>query len=69
MKALIVLLLRAYQRVISPLLPPACRFVPSCSEYFRQSVEKKGALRGSLLGIWRLLRCNPLCEGGEDRVA
>ena len=69
MKIVIVFLVRSYQRFISPLLPPACRFVPTCSEYFCQAVGKKGVLRGSLLGIWTLLRCNPLCEGGEDPVA
>lgn len=69
MTFVIVFLVKAYQRFISPFLPPACRFVPTCSEYFCQAVRKRGAVRGTALGIWRLLRCNPLCDGGEDPVA
>ncbi|MBI2821796.1 MAG: membrane protein insertion efficiency factor YidD [Acidobacteria bacterium] len=68
MKRTVLLILEIYRRYLSPLLPPACRFVPTCSEYFCQAVEKKGVLRGSFLGVKRLLRCHPLCRGGEDPV-
>jgi len=59
---------RGYQLCISPLLPVACRFTPTCSEYMIEAIRKKGPLRGLLLGIYRVLRCNPLCEGGYDPV-
>jgi putative membrane protein insertion efficiency factor len=57
---------RCYQYGLSPLLPTVCRFYPSCSEYFIQAVVKHGPVRGSLKGVWRICRCNPLCEGGYD---
>ena len=60
--------IRIYQKTISPLMPPVCRFEPSCSEYFRQALLKKGFFKGSLLGIYRILRCNPFCRGGRDPV-
>jgi len=59
---------RAYKRVVSPLLPPACRFHPTCSEYAAQAVEIHGALKGSALAAGRLLRCHPWSEGGFDPV-
>jgi len=65
---IILLAIRFYQRVISPTLPPSCRFVPSCSEYAYQAVQKYGALRGSWLGLTRLLRCHPFHPGGYDPV-
>jgi len=55
-----------YQRLVSPILPPSCRFYPSCSEYARQVVEKYGVVRGSGLAFWRLLRCGPWTKGGYD---
>ena len=58
----------AYRRFASPLLPPACRFLPSCSEYGAMAIERYGFLRGLLLAASRLLRCNPLCRGGYDPV-
>ncbi|KPL75782.1 hypothetical protein ADN01_17045 [Levilinea saccharolytica] len=62
-------LIRAYQAVISPALPPdTCRFYPSCSHYGYQAIYKHGAVRGSILAIWRLLRCNPFNPGGFDPV-
>jgi uncharacterized protein len=64
----VVLLLRVYQRVISPLFGPRCRYYPSCSEYAVQAVERFGILRGLVLAGWRLLRCNPLSRGGFDPV-
>jgi putative membrane protein insertion efficiency factor len=65
---LILLLLGFYKRWISPLLGPRCRFHPSCSDYARIAVARFGPLRGCALTGWRLLRCQPLCEGGEDPV-
>jgi len=64
----LVLLARLYQLTLSPLIGRQCRFVPSCSEYFIQAVQAKGALRGALMGAWRILRCNPFCRGGYDPV-
>jgi hypothetical protein len=61
-------LIRAYQRVISPWLPAACRFYPSCSAYAATAIERYGAVKGSYLAARRLLRCHPLCEGGIDPV-
>ena len=60
--------LAGYKRWISPLLPPACRFVPSCSEYAAEAVEHHGALRGGAMAVWRLARCHPLAKGGYDPV-
>ena len=67
-KTLLIAFIRLYQRAISPLLPPLCRFEPTCSEYFIQALRKKGLFLGILLGIWRILRCNPFCKGGYDPV-
>jgi putative membrane protein insertion efficiency factor len=61
-------LLRAYKWAISPLLPPACRFVPTCSEYAMEAVERFGALRGGWMALKRLLRCHPLGRSGYDPV-
>ena len=65
---LLILLARVYQCTLSSILGRQCRFMPSCSEYFIQAVRKHGALRGGLLGLWRILRCNPFCKGGYDPV-
>ena len=61
-----MLLIRVYQKILSPLLPPSCRFVPTCSEYSYQAIEKHGAIKGTALSIWRILRCNPFNKGGYD---
>ncbi|HEX8146305.1 MAG TPA: membrane protein insertion efficiency factor YidD [Pyrinomonadaceae bacterium] len=61
-------LLRFYKAYISPLLPPSCRFVPTCSEYAREAIERYGALRGSWMGVRRILRCHPFHPGGYDPV-
>lgn len=68
LKAAILIILRAYKRFISPLLPGACRFEPTCSEYMAQAIEKNGILRGVYLGFKRLMRCHPFCDGGLDPV-
>lgn len=57
-----------YQRWISPLFPPTCRFHPSCSQYTYEAIAKYGLLKGGALGLWRLLRCNPYNKGGFDYV-
>jgi len=59
-------LVRVYQYTISPLIGQRCRFYPSCSNYFIEAIRKYGALRGSLRGVWRILRCNPWNPGGID---
>ncbi|MFA6957664.1 MAG: membrane protein insertion efficiency factor YidD [Thermoanaerobaculia bacterium] len=63
-----VLALRGYKRFISPVLPPMCRFEPTCSVYAMQAIEKYGIMRGTWLGARRLLRCHPLNPGGWDPV-
>ncbi|NLW87530.1 MAG: membrane protein insertion efficiency factor YidD [Planctomycetes bacterium] len=64
----LIFAVRLYQATLAHWLGGRCRFVPSCSEYFIEAVRKKGAARGLLLGVWRVLRCNPLCRGGYDPV-
>jgi len=64
----LVLFVRAYQVAISPLLPPSCRYYPSCSAYAVEALERHGALRGSWLAMRRILRCNPFRPGGFDPV-
>lgn len=65
---LIIALIRVYQRVISPLLPPRCRYHPSCSQYAVIAIERFGPLRGGMLALRRILRCHPLNPGGNDPV-
>jgi putative membrane protein insertion efficiency factor len=67
-KRLVVALIRAYQRWLSPALPPSCRFHPSCSQYALEAVTRYGALRGSWLAVRRLARCHPFHPGGFDPV-
>ncbi len=64
----VVLVIRAYQKVVSPLLGPRCKYYPSCSEYAAQAIGRFGILRGLVLAAWRLLRCNPWSHGGFDPV-
>ena len=68
MKKLVQILLRGYKRWLSPGLLPACRYVPTCSEYAMEAVERFGVVRGLLLAAWRLLRCHPFAHGGLDLV-
>ena len=66
MKYILIFLVRCDQWFISPLLPKTCRFYPTCSEYFIQAVTKYGALKGTWLGIKRILKCHPFNPGGYD---
>lgn len=68
MKFLILSFLQLYKTLVSPFLPPACRFQPTCSVYMAEAVEKYGALKGSWMGFKRILRCQPFCKGGYDPV-
>jgi uncharacterized protein len=63
---LLIVPVRLYQWFIRPVLPPACRFQPSCSEYFILAVRKHGPVKGAAKGIWRVCRCHPFNEGGLD---
>ncbi|MEX2173546.1 MAG: membrane protein insertion efficiency factor YidD [Pirellulaceae bacterium] len=62
----IIALVRLYQLTLSPFIGRQCRFQPTCSHYMIGSVEKYGVIRGTAKGLWRLVRCNPLCKGGYD---
>jgi putative membrane protein insertion efficiency factor len=68
MRRLAVALLRGYKLLVSPFLPPACRYFPTCSQYAVEAVEKHGVLRGARLAALRLLRCHPGHPGGVDPV-
>jgi len=68
MRELLMVALRLYQRWISPLLPSACRFHPTCSMYMLEAVERYGSVRGVWLGLKRLIKCHPLHRGGFDPV-
>ncbi len=61
-------MIQVYRRFLSPMLPPACRYTPSCSLYTLQAIEKYGALRGITMGVLRVLRCHPFARGGFDPV-
>jgi len=65
---LVMAIVRGYKRFVSPLLPPACRFEPTCSEYMLEAVRRHGAARGAWLGVRRLARCHPWHPGGYDPV-
>lgn len=68
MRSVLILLLRGYKAGISPFLPSACRFRPTCSEYMLEAIQKHGAVRGVWMGVRRLGRCHPFHEGGYDPV-
>lgn len=68
MKRPLIWLIRFYQRAISPLSQPCCKYYPTCSNYGLQAIERFGALKGGLLTLWRILRCNPFSKGGYDPV-
>ena len=68
MKKMMIGMVRGYQRYISPLTPPSCRYYPTCSNYMIQAIQKHGAVKGTLMGTARILRCHPFTKGGYDPV-
>ena len=68
MKKLLIFVIRFYRKHISPHFPPTCKYYPTCSSYALEAIEVHGALKGGLLALWRLLRCNPYSKGGYDPV-
>lgn len=68
MKKIMISLIKFYRKNISPMSPPKCRYIPTCSQYALEAIEKHGVLRGGIMSIWRILRCNPFCKGGFDPV-
>lgn len=68
MKTILIVFIKFYRHAISPWLPGACRFTPTCSIYAIEAISRFGAIRGSLLSMYRILRCNPFCRGGYDPV-
>jgi putative membrane protein insertion efficiency factor len=68
-KTVVLGMLRGYKWAISPMFPPACRYVPTCSEYAMEAVDRYGAFRGGWMALARLLRCHPFVRGGYDPVA
>ncbi len=68
MRKFFIFFIRGYQKFISPLFPPSCRFYPTCSEYAIQAIGKYGILKGGIKAAWRILRCNPFNKGGYDPV-
>ena len=66
MKKIFIIILKAYKKYLSPLLPNSCRFYPTCSEYAADAINKYGVLKGSIKSIYRILRCNPFNKGGYD---
>lgn len=67
-KHILLLLIGVYQYCISPFLQPRCRFLPTCSQYSKEAIMKHGVIKGFLLSLKRILRCNPFSEGGVDEV-
>lgn len=68
MKRLMLAIIRFYRKAISPLTPASCKYIPTCSQYGLEAIERFGALKGGLLTLWRVLRCNPWSRGGYDPV-
>ncbi len=68
LRAVLLFLVEAYQRMISPVLPSACKFYPTCSEYAKQAIARYGAARGTWMAARRLVRCRPFAAGGYDPV-
>lgn len=68
MKRLFIFLIKCYQRFISPMFPPSCRYYPTCSQYAVEALQKYGFFKGFALAVWRILRCNPWSKGGYDPV-
>ncbi|MBQ8623267.1 MAG: membrane protein insertion efficiency factor YidD [Oscillospiraceae bacterium] len=68
MKKILELAVKFYRKIISPLKPPCCKYYPTCSTYALEALKKHGAIKGSILAVWRVLRCNPWSMGGVDYV-
>lgn len=68
MKKIFIYLVKFYKQCFNPLLPNMCKYTPSCSAYMVQAIKKKGALKGILLGVYRIMRCNPFSKGGFDPI-
>ncbi len=68
MKKVLLAIIRFYRAAISPYTKPSCKYIPTCSEYGLEAIERFGVLKGSALTIWRILRCNPFSKGGYDPV-
>ncbi len=68
MKYILIKMIRFYQKYLSPLKRTRCPYIPTCSQYGLEAIQKYGALKGSLLAAWRILRCNPFSHGGYDPV-
>ena len=68
MKKMLIKIIRFYRKSISPMTSPKCRYIPTCSQYAIEAIEKYGALKGGLMSVWRILRCNPFSKGGFDPV-
>lgn len=68
MKKLFLFIIKFYKKYISPMKSTKCPYIPSCSEYGMEAIEKYGALKGGALALWRIIRCNPFSKGGYDPV-
>ncbi|MBS6601412.1 MAG: membrane protein insertion efficiency factor YidD [Clostridium sp.] len=68
MKKIILYLIKMYRTKISPMYPPRCKYIPTCSQYAVEAIEKYGVIKGGLMSTWRILRCNPFSKGGFDPV-
>lgn len=68
MSKILIWFINIYKKYISPILPNACRFTPTCSQYAIEAIEVHGAIKGTLLSVYRILRCNPFSKGGYDPV-
>jgi len=68
LRKIFISIIKIYQKNISPLFPPSCRYYPSCSEYSIKAINKFGVVKGTVKAIWRILRCNPFSKGGFDPI-
>ena len=68
MKKILITMIRFYQRYLSPLKSTKCPYIPSCSNYGLEAIQKYGAFKGGILALWRIVRCNPFSKGGYDPV-
>ena len=68
MKTFFIFLIKLYQKYLSPLKSTKCPYIPTCSQYGLEAIQKYGVLKGGLLAAWRILRCNPFSKGGDDPV-